>query len=93
VLRAGFTDALVTGIRNRWIKVRHNPIGMPANPTAPFEVVPMITYKKKNVAMTSMKKHDAIPYFPGLTGVEGVARKILGVARRTTSKGTQGFAR
>jgi hypothetical protein len=28
-------------------------MGIPANPiAAPFEVVPMMTYKKKNVAMT-----------------------------------------
>ena len=48
VLRAGLTDAFVTGIRNRLISVRHSPIGMPANPTAaPFEVVPMITYSQK----------------------------------------------
>ena len=37
-----------------------------ANPTAaPFEVVPMITYKKKKVAMTSLRKHDTKLYFPG----------------------------
>ena len=42
-------------------------MGMPANPiAAPFEVVPMMTYKKKKVAMTSLRKHDARPYFPGL---------------------------
>jgi len=35
-------------------------MGMPAKPTAaPFEVVPMITYKKKKVAMTSVRKQDA----------------------------------
>jgi hypothetical protein len=67
VLRAGLTDAFVTGIRNRWIRVRHSPIGMPANPTAaPFEVVPMITYRKKKVAMTSLKRDDTSPYLPGL---------------------------
>ena len=67
VLRAGLTDAFVTGIRNRWIRVRHSPIGMPANPTAaPFEVVPMITYRKKKVAMTSLKRHAISPYLPGL---------------------------
>jgi hypothetical protein len=66
VLRAGLTDAFVTGIRNRWIRVRHSPIGMPANPTAaPFEVVPMITYRKKKVAMTSLKRDDTSPYLPG----------------------------
>jgi hypothetical protein len=40
---------------------------MPANPTAaPFEVVPMITYRKKKVAMTSLKRHDISPYLLGL---------------------------
>src|SRR6185503_10138372 len=59
VLRAGLTDAFVTGIRNRWIRVRHSPIGMPANPTAaPFEVVPIITYRKKKAAITSLNRHD-----------------------------------
>jgi hypothetical protein len=30
------------------MSVRQSPMGMPAKPTAaPFEVVPMITYKKK----------------------------------------------
>src|SRR5215813_7660875 len=67
VLRAGLTDAFVTGIRNRWMRVRQSPIGMPANPTAaPFEVVPMITYRKKKVATTSARKHDARLYLPGL---------------------------
>ena len=30
------------------MSVRHSPMGIPANPTAaPFEVVPMMTYKKE----------------------------------------------
>ena len=57
----GVTDAFVTGIRNRWIRVRHSPIGMPANPTAaPFEVVPIITYRKKKAAITSLNRHDTV---------------------------------
>lgn len=40
-------------------------MGIPANPTAaPFDVVPMLTYKKK-VTMTSVRKHDPKPCFPG----------------------------
>ena len=67
VLRAGLTDALVTGIRKRWMSVRHSPMGIPANPTAaPFDVVPMITYRKKKVATTSISKHETRLYFPGL---------------------------
>jgi hypothetical protein len=31
-----------------------------------LEVVPMMTYRKKKVAITSIRKHDAKPYFPGL---------------------------
>jgi hypothetical protein len=51
VLRAGLTEAFVTGIRKRWLSVRQSPMGIPANPTAAhFEVVSMITYKKKMVA-------------------------------------------
>ena len=43
------------------MSVRQSPMGMPAKPTAaPFEVVPMITYKKKKVAMTSIRKHSAL---------------------------------
>src|SRR6476620_7791087 len=50
VRRAGLTDAVVTGIRNMWIRGRHSPIVMPANPrAAALEVVPMITYRKKKV--------------------------------------------
>ena len=49
------------------MSVRQRPMGIPANPTAaPFEVVPMMTYRKKKVAITSIRKHDARPYLPGL---------------------------
>ena len=54
------------GIVIRWIKVRHRPIGMPANPTAaPFDVEPMITNRKKKVATTSRDKTGAEPVFAG----------------------------
>src|SRR5205807_8899785 len=41
VLRAGLTEALVTGIDTRWISVSLRPIGIPAKPAAAtFDVVP-----------------------------------------------------
>ena len=49
------------------MSVRQSPMGIPANPTAaPFEVVPMMTYKKKKVARTSITKQDVRLYLPGL---------------------------
>ena len=42
----------------------------------------MITYKKKNVAMTSMRKHDTIPYFPGLSSHAWEAYPQSGKASR-----------
>src|SRR5271163_407434 len=50
VLRAGLTEVLVTGIETRWISVSARPIGIPAKPAAaPFDVVPMMMNRKKNV--------------------------------------------
>ena len=67
MLRAGLTEVLVTGIVTRWINVKARPIGMPANPVAaPFDVVPMMMNRKKNVATISVIKHAARPYLPGL---------------------------
>src|SRR5713101_4259651 len=67
VLRAGLTDVLVTGIDTRWIRVRARPIGIPAKPVAaPFDVVPMMTNKKKKVITTSSTKQLPRPYLPGL---------------------------
>jgi hypothetical protein len=49
------------------MSVRQSPMGIPANPTAAaFEVVPMMTYRKKNVAMNSIRKQDVRLYLPGL---------------------------
>ena len=37
------------------MSVRQSPMGIPANPTAaPFEVVPMMTYKKKGSSRNRM---------------------------------------
>jgi hypothetical protein len=35
VLRAGFTDVLVTGILIRWIRVSARPMARPARPVGP----------------------------------------------------------
>src|SRR6185312_3549792 len=68
VLRAGFTEVFVTGMATRWIRVSASPIGMPANPVAaPFEVVPMMTIRKKKVITTSIRKQDDRAYLPGLS--------------------------
>src|SRR3954466_6630794 len=67
VLRAGFTEVLVTGIEIRWINVRARPIGMPAKPTAaPFDVVPTMMNTKKKVSRASVTKQAGRLYFPGL---------------------------
>src|SRR5258707_15882030 len=67
VLRAGLTDVLVTGIDTRWISVRARPIGMPANPdAAPFDVVPTMMYRKKNVIRNSVIRQAVRLYLPGL---------------------------
>ena len=66
VLRAGLTEVLVTGIEMRWMRVRARPIGMPAKPAAaPFDVVPMMTKRKKNVITTSVRKQLPRPVFAG----------------------------
>ena len=47
VLRAGFTEVLVTGMLTKWIRVRHRPMARGAKPEgARFSVTPMITNKK-----------------------------------------------
>src|SRR6516164_5587956 len=68
VLRAGLTEVFVTGIDTRWIKVKASPIGIPAKPAAaPFDVVPMMTKRKKKVITTSIRKQLPKPYLPGLS--------------------------
>ena len=58
VLRAGLTEVLVTRIEMRWIRVSARPIGIPANPVAaPFDVVPTMIIRKKNVSNSSARKH------------------------------------
>src|SRR5208282_4866189 len=49
VLRAGFTERLVTGIPIRWISVSPSPIAIGAKPAgARLSVDPMMIIKKKN---------------------------------------------
>ena len=61
MLRAGLTEVLVIGIEIRWISVSARPIGMPAKPVAaPFEVVPMMTIRKKKVSSSSAMKQAVI---------------------------------
>src|SRR5262249_11895402 len=49
VLRAGFTDVLVTGMLTRWISVSARPIASGANAVgARLSVTPRMTSRKKN---------------------------------------------
>src|SRR6516162_2502798 len=77
VLRAGLTEVLVTGIETRWIKVSARPIGMPAKPAAaPFDVVPMMTKRKKKVITISVIKQLPRLYLPGLRSPYPLAAKL-----------------
>ena len=59
MLRAGFTDVLVTGIEMRWIRVSARPIAIGAKPAgARPSVAPMITHRKPAVSTTSMISPD-----------------------------------
>jgi hypothetical protein len=54
MLRAGFTEVLVTGMLIRWISVSARPIGTGAKPGGVrTSVAPRITNKKKKVITTS----------------------------------------
>ena len=69
--RSGAARRIDRGVRDRdeeKVNERQTePDGYAGKPTAaPLEVVPMITYKKKNVAMTSTRKQDTKLYLPGL---------------------------
>ena len=61
------------------MSVRQSPMGIPANPTAaPFDVVPMMTYKKKKVAMTSTQEARCKTIFAGTKIAVPVGRKPPG---------------
>ena len=54
VLRAGFTEVLVTGMLMRWISVSARPIASGAKPAgARLSVEPMMTSRKNIVITTS----------------------------------------
>ena len=55
VLRAGFTEVLVTGILIKWIRVSPKPIAIGANPWgARLSVAPRIMIKNIRVITTSV---------------------------------------
>ena len=57
MLRAGFTNVLVTGIPSRWIKTSTKPIGIPAKPTgALMSVAPRTVRIRKAVRTISAIK-------------------------------------
>ena len=57
VLRAGFTEVLVTGMLIRWIRVRVRPIASGAKPDgARVSVTPMMTNRKPAVSTSSLTR-------------------------------------
>lgn len=66
VLRAGFTDVLVTGILIKWISVSPSPIERPAKYLGAFECVdPSIIIRNINVIAISQMRAAAMLYPPG----------------------------
>jgi hypothetical protein len=66
VLRAGFTDVLVTGMLTRWIITSARPMASGANPAGALPwVAPMMTNRNIAVMVTSMRKPDMRLYLPG----------------------------
>lgn len=68
VLRAGFTEVLVTGIETRWMMVSARPMGMPAKPAAaPLEVAPTMMNRNRQVSSSSVVKAAVTLNLPGLS--------------------------
>ena len=66
VLRAGFTEVLVTGMLTRWIIVSVSPIASGAKPAGALPcVAPMMMNRNIAVMTTSVMKQTAMPYWPG----------------------------
>ena len=55
VLRAGFTEVCVTGMLIKWMRVRHKPMAIGANPCgARLSVAPRMTRRNIMVMTTSV---------------------------------------
>src|SRR5262245_16200107 len=66
VLRAGFTDVLVTGIETRWINVSASPMASGANPAGALPcVAPMMMNRNMAVITNSVSAAAPRPYLPG----------------------------
>ena len=66
VLRAGFTDVLVTGMLIRWMSVSPRPMAMGANPAgARLSVAPSMMIRNINVITTSQTRPALSEYWPG----------------------------
>ncbi len=66
MLRAGFTEVLVTGMLTRWIRVSTNPMGMPAKPAGAEEWVARSTVRQSTaVSSASIRKAAPPPKPPG----------------------------
>ena len=66
VLRAGFTEVLVTGMLTRWMRVRPRPIASGAKPAGALPwVAPMMINRNIIVITTSVMKAETRPYLPG----------------------------
>ena len=60
-LRAGFTEALSTGMAIRWMADSVRPMAIAAKPAgARLDVAPMMTKMKRAVSTTSMMKAESI---------------------------------
>src|SRR5215469_12815542 len=66
VLRAGFTEVLVTGMLIKWISVSTRPIGIGAKPCGTrLSVAPIMSNRKTAVIVISQTRHETRAYPPG----------------------------
>src|SRR6266702_3815827 len=66
VLRAGFTEVLVTGMLTRWIITSASPMASGAKPAGALPwVTPMMMNRNIMVITTSVMKHTTMLYCPG----------------------------
>src|SRR5512139_1488776 len=76
VLRAGFTEVLVTGMLTRWISVRPRPMAIGAKPLGAWGcVAPQMMTRKKKVITISQISAAFMPYLPGEWSPKPLAAK------------------
>ncbi len=91
VLRAGFTEVLVTGMLTRWIRVSASPIAIGAKPCgARSSVEPTMTSRKPSVSTTSIRNPEPSLYPPGEPAPKPFcARPRIGQAEGRVALGDQ----